>query len=90
MKKANCFAFVRIEQSEPCGFATGETGEEVLNERSEFRNLTLDSGHWLSIEKRDIARCLFLFSAVFTFSSVQQVSGGSVRGHVSFSGLPGF
>ena len=33
MEKANCFAFVRIEQSEPCGFATGETGEEVLSER---------------------------------------------------------
>ena len=43
-KRANCLALVGIEQTEPCRSATGEFGEEVLNERSEFRNLTLDSG----------------------------------------------
>lgn len=32
-----------LEQAEPCRRATGELGEEVLNERSEFRNLTLKS-----------------------------------------------
>lgn len=43
VKNVNCFTFVGIEQSERCGFATRETGEKVLGERSELRNLTLDS-----------------------------------------------
>jgi hypothetical protein len=34
----------RLEQAEPCRYATSELGEKVLNERSEFRNLTLKSG----------------------------------------------
>ncbi len=40
----NCFTFVRLEQAELSDSGGSELGEEVLNELSEFRNLTLKPG----------------------------------------------
>lgn len=43
-QRTNSFVLVGFEQTETCRFATVEFGEKVLNERSEFRNLTLNPG----------------------------------------------